>query len=103
MLQPRRMMMMPRCPRCLSVALVCACLAQGVKAPPAPVISWILSAGPVAVGSSTASSTMTVVNTVVGKTHDVAPARKVLYGEHDAPSPENPIFYVWKPPDPSKT
>jgi hypothetical protein len=91
---------MLRCPRCLSVALVCACFAQGVKAPPASVVSLITSPGFTVTSSSTASvnSTMNVVNTVLGKVYDVSPATKPVYGEHDTP-----VVYVWPPPDPTKT
>ena len=91
--------MMGRCAKCLSVGLVCTCLLQGVKAPPASVISWIVSPGPVVVTSSTASinNTMTVVNTLNGKFYDVGPVRQPLYGEHATGT------HVWPPPDRTKT
>ena len=95
-------MMMPRCPRCLSVALVCTCLVQGMKSPPASVVSFIVSPGFTVVSSSTASinSTMTVVNTVYGsKPYDVSPDRKPLYGEPT----DTRLIYIWPPPDRSKT
>ena len=91
-------MMLPRCRRCLSIALVCTCLAQDVKAPPAPVVSWIVSSVWTAPSSSPAVTTMTVPNTVIGKFYDVAPVRKPLYGEHDTP-----VVYIWPPPDSTKT
>lgn len=91
-------MMMPRCPRCLSVALVCTCFVQGAKTPPASVVSLIVSPGFTVVSSSTAPTNMTVVNTVHGaKPYDVSPVRKPLYGEHDTP-----VVYIW-PTDRSKT
>ena len=82
------------------MALVCACFAQGAKTPPSAVVSWIVSPAPVVVASSTASvnSTMTALNTVLGKIYDVSPAPKPVYGEHDTP-----VVYVWPPPDPTKT
>ena len=91
---------MPRCSRCLSIALVCSCLAQGVKAPPASVVSLIVSPGFTVVSSSTATvQSPTFVNTVHGaKPYDVSPVLKPLYGEHDTP-----VVYIWPPPDRSKT
>jgi hypothetical protein len=78
------MLRCPRCSRCISVGLVCACLFQGIKAPPTAVISWITSPSPVVVASSaTASVSSLAVNTVLGKTYDVAPIRKPLHGEPD--------------------
>jgi ABC-type arginine/histidine transport system permease subunit len=78
------MLRCPRCSRCISVGLVCACLFQGVKAPPAAVISLITSPSPVIMASSTTASVSTIaVNSVLGKTYDVAPLRKPLHGEPD--------------------
>jgi len=94
--------MMPRC-RCLSVALVCACVAQGVKAPSAAVISFIVSPAPVVVASSTASvnSGMTVVDTVSGKLYDVRPAQTALR-RASAPTETPLASTIWPPPDRSK-
>jgi hypothetical protein len=67
--------MLFRCPRCVSVGLVCLCLAQGVKAPPAQAVGAIVSQ-PV-VGTSTAPSggVIAVVDCVTGTRHSVAPQR----------------------------
>jgi hypothetical protein len=84
---------MPRCPRCLSIALVCSCLAQGVKAPSAAVVSWIVSPSAVVVASSsgTASITGTMVNTVIGKVYDVSRPTETI------------LASIWPPPDRTKT
>jgi hypothetical protein len=77
-----------RCPKCVSMGLVCCCLWQGIKAPPAAAVSLMTSpAGPVAVTASTTSNVAyahpITVNAVFGKIYDVSPARKALYGEDD--------------------
>jgi DTW domain-containing protein YfiP len=75
---------MRRCPRCLSVGLVCLCLLQGTKAPPAAAVSWIVSPGSSIATTSTGSATVySFVDTVTGgKPYDVSPARRPLYGDH---------------------
>jgi DTW domain-containing protein YfiP len=75
---------MRRCPRCLSVGLVCLCLWQGTKAPPAAAVSWIVSPGSSIATTSTGSATVYLfVNTVTGgKPYDVSPARRPLYADH---------------------
>jgi hypothetical protein len=98
---------MRRCPRCLSVGLVCLCLSQGVKAPPAAAVSWIVS-GPAVVTSSTASTSTvfaySAVNAVTGgKPYDVSPQRPQLYGEYGGrPKPTGAGDVRWSPPDLSK-
>jgi hypothetical protein len=94
-------MTLPRCPRCLSIVLVCACVAQGAQAPPASVVSWIVSPGFSLTTSSIASTMTIMVNSVTGvKPYDVSPARKPPYGEHDEPLV---VIHYWRPPDPSET
>ena len=78
-----------RCTRCVSIGLVCCCLAQGIKAPPAAAVSLMTTpGGAVTVAASTASSVSAInhpiaVNAVLGKVYDISPPRKALYGEHD--------------------
>ena len=55
--------------RCCSIGLVCTCLAQGVKAPPAAVVRHVFTVT-VAV-ASTATMMATMPDTVLGKVYDL--------------------------------
>jgi|RhiMetdeSRZDD1v2_1073273.scaffolds.fasta_scaffold92429_5 hypothetical protein len=89
---------MRRCPRCLSIGLICLCLGQGVKAPPSATISVLVGASATASTATVATSAISV-NAINGKAYDVSPSRPQLYGEHDSrPRPEGPVYVYWPPP-----
>jgi hypothetical protein len=60
-----------RCRHLVSVGLVCACMAQGVEAPPAAVIGTIV--GPVlTVASTSSTSADSVADTVTGRVYKIS-------------------------------
>ena len=75
--------------KCVSVGLVCACVIQGVKAPPSNVISLLVTGAVSTTTSSTATVTFTStsapsVDMITGKLYEATPpARLQLYGQHD--------------------
>ena len=95
---------MRRCPRCLSIGLVCLCLAQGVKTPPAAAVSLIVSAPATVTASTSSVSAYSAVNAVTwGKPYDVSPQRPQLYGEHGGrPKATAAGDMYWSLPDISK-
>lgn len=73
-----------RCARCLSVGLVCACLTQGAKAPPANAVNVII---PLSTATGTAAmTTHVIVDMNTGRTPAASPRDRQI------------IFEVYGPP-----
>jgi hypothetical protein len=65
-------MLCARCSGLVSVGLICACLAQGAKAPPAAVVGAIVGPVVTPVATNAVPSDQYVVDTVTGRIYQIS-------------------------------